>query len=67
MTSDCFLFSMHYQCFPTDAVAVCKAKNAFDLVECYMLLNLHHISVELRRCPVENMTKIKHQESSMKG
>lgn len=53
----------YYQCFPTNAVAVCKAKNAFDLVECYMLLNLYHIPVELRRCPVENITKIKHQET----
>lgn len=58
-----FFFSMYYQCFPTNAVAVCKAKNAFDLVECYMLLNLYHIPVELRRFPVENITKIKHQES----
>lgn len=54
---------MYYQSFPTDAVAVCKAKNAFDLVECYMLLNLYHIPVELGRRPVENIRKIKHQES----
>lgn len=54
---------MHYQCFPTNAVAVCKAKNAFDLVECNMLLNLYHIPVELRRCPAENKTKIKHQRN----
>lgn len=54
---------MHYQCFPTNAVAVCKAKNAFDLVECYMLLNLYHIPVELRRRPAENITRIKHQRN----
>lgn len=30
----------------TNAVTVCKAKDAFDLVKCDMLLDLNHISVE---------------------
>lgn len=42
---------------PTDAVAVCKAKNAFDLVECHMLLDLYHIPVELGGCTVGSEVK----------
>lgn len=42
----------------TDAVAVCKAKDAFDLVERHMLLDLYHISVELRRGTAENKFKL---------
>lgn len=42
----------------TNAVAVCKAKDAFDLIECHMLLDLYHIPVELRRGTAENKLKL---------
>lgn len=32
----------------TDAVTVCEAKDAFDLVECHVFLDLHHVSIEFR-------------------
>lgn len=46
-----FLNNLNLLSCLTNAVAVCKAKDAFNLVECYMLLDLNHIPVKLRRGP----------------
>lgn len=45
------IFKTFFGCL-TDAVAVCEAKDAFDLVECDMLLDLDDIPVKLWRGPV---------------
>lgn len=53
-----FLNNLSFFSCLTNAVAVCKAKDAFDLVECHMLLDLYHIPVELRRGTAENKLKL---------
>lgn len=60
------LFQQCLSCL-TDAVTVCKAKDAFDLVECHMLLDLYHIPVELRRGTVENTLKLRQNSQNNSG
>lgn len=56
---DCLFFNhlSFFSCL-TNAVTVCKAKDAFNLVECHVFLGLYHISVEFRGCTEENKLKL---------
>lgn len=46
----------------TNAITVCKAKDAFDLVKCHMLLDLYHIPVEFRGWTAKKRKKEKCNE-----
>lgn len=59
-----FLSNLNLLSCLTNAVAVCKAKDAFNLVECYMLLDLNHIPVKLRRGPAGKKIKLNTQKNT---
>lgn len=42
----------------TNAVTVCKAEDALDLIKRDVLLDFHHVSVEFRGCTVEGKLKL---------